>query len=309
MNKKCSAAYVALILMGVSLFIVAGQAVAGSQLVRDVYPRLSSGALASAKLANLPAGVLLRSKGLTLTQKSIDAEIAKAPQDLQPQLRKNAFFVLENLMTSDLLLAEAEAWAKKNNRDPNKEGDALLKDYFQSLTPKIAVTDDELRKFFDENKDMMGGATFDQVKGQLKNYVLDQKRLEAMDAHMSSIGDKVSIEINKSWAAKQYVLTMNNPVDKARRSGKPTLADFGADGCRPCEMMAPILDSLKKEYAGKANVLFIHVRKEQILAARYGIRSIPVQIFFDKSGKEVFKHVGFFPKKQITAKFAEMGAK
>jgi len=115
------------------------------------------------------------------------------------------------------------------------------------------------------------------------------------------------IEVSKSWTAKQYTLAMNNPVDKARKSGKPTLADFGASGCRPCDMMAPILSSLKKEYAGKVNVVFVHVRKEQVLAARYGIQSIPVQVFFDKQGKEFFRHVGFYPKEDILAQFKEHG--
>jgi thioredoxin 1 len=87
------------------------------------------------------------------------------------------------------------------------------------------------------------------------------------------------------------------------------MVDFGADGCRPCDMLKPILESLKTDYDGKANILFVHVRDEQVLATRYGIDMIPVQIFFDKDGNEVFRHVGFWPKDQIVAKFVEMGVK
>ena len=72
-------------------------------------------------------------------------------------------------------------------------------------------------------------------------------------------------------------------------------------------MMAPILDELKTKYKGKINVLFIHVGEEPILAERYGIQSIPVQAFFDKTGKEVFRNVGFFAKEKILAKFKELG--
>jgi thioredoxin 1 len=100
---------------------------------------------------------------------------------------------------------------------------------------------------------------------------------------------------------------MDNPVDKARRSGKPTLVDFGATGCGPCDMMTPILASLTKKYAGKLNVLFVHVGEEQILGARYGVRTIPVQVFFDKEGKEVFRHEGFFPQAEIERKLTDMG--
>ena len=52
---------------------------------------------------------------------------------------------------------------------------------------------------------------------------------------------------------------------------------------------------------------FVDVREQQILGARYRISSIPVQVFFDKDGKEFYRHVGFFPKDNILAKFKEMG--
>jgi len=107
--------------------------------------------------------------------------------------------------------------------------------------------------------------------------------------------------------AKQAVLARDNPVDKARDSGKPSLVDFGATGCGPCDMMTPILENLKVKYEGKLNVLFVHVRERQILGAKYGIQTIPVQVFFDKDGKEVFRHVGFFPQEEIERKLAEMG--
>ena len=108
---------------------------------------------------------------------------------------------------------------------------------------------------------------------------------------------------------EQAALAKDNLVDKARASGLPSMVDFGASGCQPCEMMAPILETLKKKYAGKVNVEFVHVRDEQVLASRYGIQSIPVQVFFDKDGKEVFRHVGFFPQDEIEKKLAEMGVK
>jgi thioredoxin 1 len=57
------------------------------------------------------------------------------------------------------------------------------------------------------------------------------------------------------------------------------------------------------------NVLFVHVGQEQILAARYGISTIPIQFFYNKDGKEVFRHVGFWPQAQIENKLAEMGVK
>ena len=304
--------YTAIIVLGLSMtlpVVAAEQAAATSQQVKDVYPGLTSGALASARLAALPTGALLRSGNVTISQKDLDADIAKAPAEMRAQLKNNGFFLLENRATRELLLAEAKAWAKQTNRAPNNEESALLQAYFGDLTSNVVVTDDEIKVFYFDNKGMMGGATFDQVKDQVKDYLLNERREKAVDAHIGSIGDRTAIEVSKTWTAKQYVLAMNNPVDKARKSGKPTMVDFGADGCQPCEMMTPILAALKKEYAGKLNLLFVHVRKEQVLGARFGVSSIPLQVFYDKSGKEFFRHVGFFSKAQIVAKLAEMGVK
>jgi thiol-disulfide isomerase/thioredoxin len=304
--------YTAIIALSLSMTlpaVAAEQTVPTSQQVKDVYPGLASGALSSARLADLPAGVLLRSGDVTIAQKDLDADIAKAPAEMRTQIKNNGFFLLENRASRQLLTAEAKAWAKQAGRAPDKDDNALLQAYFEDLTSKITISDDEIRVFYFDNKDMMGGATFDQVKDQLNDYLLSQKRDKAVDAHILTLGDRAAIEVSKTWTARQYIVAMNNPVDKARKSGKPTMVDFGADGCQPCEMMTPILAALKKEYSGKVNVLFVHVRKEQILGARYGVSSIPVQVFYDKSGKEVFRHVGFFPKAQIAAKLAEMGVK
>ena len=87
------------------------------------------------------------------------------------------------------------------------------------------------------------------------------------------------------------------------------MVEFGATGCIPCDMMQPILDNLRKKYPDKLNVVFVHVREEQILGARFGIRSIPVQVFFDKDGEEVFRHEGFFPEAKVTEVLSKMGIK
>lgn len=87
----------------------------------------------------------------------------------------------------------------------------------------------------------------------------------------------------------------------------PRLVDLGADKCIPCKMMAPILEELKKDYAGTFNVEFIDVWKTPEKAKEYGITIIPTQIFFDASGKELFRHEGFFSKEDILGKWKEFG--
>lgn len=77
------------------------------------------------------------------------------------------------------------------------------------------------------------------------------------------------------------------------------MLDLGANKCIPCKMMAPIIEELKQEYERKASIVFIDVWEHREQAQKYGIRVIPTQIFFDKNGKEFFRHEGFMDKKSI----------
>jgi len=87
----------------------------------------------------------------------------------------------------------------------------------------------------------------------------------------------------------------------------PKLLDLGATACIPCKMMAPILEEMKKDYAGVLDVEFIDVWKDPPAGKKHGIDQIPTQIFFDAEGNERFRHVGFFSKEDILAKWNELG--
>ncbi|NCC72103.1 MAG: thioredoxin [Sphingobacteriia bacterium] len=62
----------------------------------------------------------------------------------------------------------------------------------------------------------------------------------------------------------------------------PCLIDFYADWCQPCKIVAPVLEELAKEYAGKINIYKIDTEDQQELAAVFGIRSIPSLLFCPK---------------------------
>ena len=87
----------------------------------------------------------------------------------------------------------------------------------------------------------------------------------------------------------------------------PRLLDLGATKCIPCKMMAPILEELKREHEGRLKVEFIDVWEKPDEAKKYDIRLIPTQIFFDASGREKFRHEGFFSKEDILRKWKELG--
>jgi len=279
--------------------------------VNDKYPGLALGCLSYAKLAKLPAGTLIKSADITVNSTDAADQIAKNPKEIQEQLKKNEFFLVEQIATGKILAAVAKKDAADSNRIDlaGKTDNEIVQAYFGKVVKSVSVTDAEVNQFYQENKDACGGASLDAMKDQIKQYVLSQKQQLAAAEHIKTLGKRLPIEVSSSWVSAQAVLAKDNPVDKARASGKPSVVDFGATGCRPCDMMTPVLANLKEKYAGKANVLFVHVKEEQILADRYGVQSIPIQVFFDKTGKEVFRHTGFYPQAEIEKKLAEMGVK
>jgi len=310
MNKKC---IITVICTSLQLFVAAGFAQqkenAEPNTVAALYPTVTSGVLTFAKAAELSKGIALRAGDITISMVDISRFIQGQPPELQDELNKNALFVLEHLAAPRLLLSVAKKGTAANAKEAKPKPDQqIIQDYFEKhVFSNIEVTDAEAEEFYRQN--MFGGAALAQVRERIKSYLLGQKMEKAAADYIRTIGKRIEISVSGSWLKKQAALTLDNPVDKARNSGKPSLADFGATGCVPCDMLAPILKDLEAKYKDKLNVLFVHVREKQILAARYGIETIPVQIFFDRTGKEVFRHVGFWPQAEIEKKLAEMGVK
>ncbi len=96
-------------------------------------------------------------------------------------------------------------------------------------------------------------------------------------------------------------------LKQALANGKPTLAEFGRGTCIPCKEMKPILENLAAEYQDRLNVSIVSVDEYRELTNYFRIMAIPTQIGFDSSGKEVFRHVGFWPKDQIIAQLSQLG--
>jgi len=111
--------------------------------------------------------------------------------------------------------------------------------------------------------------------------------------------------LNSSTAEIEKTEVPSATIEQAK--ALPRLVDLGADKCIPCKMMAPLLVELRSEYEGSLKVEFIDVWKNPDEAPKYGIKLIPTQIFFDASGKELFRHEGFYSKEDILAKWKEFG--
>jgi thioredoxin 1 len=126
----------------------------------------------------------------------------------------------------------------------------------------------------------------------------------------------VSVFGNRAEAPQQAPVVQTSPqpghadeIPTVPAPGMVTMLDIGATECIPCKMMAPVIEELKKEYEGRAAVLFIDVWKHPDQGRRFGIQSIPTQIFYDAKGQEAGRHVGFLDKDSIKDAFAQLGVK
>ena len=97
------------------------------------------------------------------------------------------------------------------------------------------------------------------------------------------------------------------PASTRMRQSLPKLLDLGACTCVACKKMVSILDGLKKDDAGEFDVEFVDVLKDPDAGKKKGMEAMPMQIFLNAGGKELYRPIGLYSRDQILAKWKEFG--
>lgn len=297
------------ILGSVLLFALAAVGAENPETVRAVtlqerYPDMDLGILAGAELDSLPGDSVLTGAGVEITRSDLKNIIAAQPEEVKKQLEQYLLLILKEEAAGHLLANEAEKAGLAADGGGEKE---MIQALLRKKAETVEVGEAEIEAFYRENREMMGGASFETVRDRIRQYVLQEKQQRVVTAYIDSLGETAGLRIDKDWTAVQARRVRDNPVDRARQSGKPSMIEFGATGCIPCDRMQPILDKVRKKYGDALNVVFVHVRENPILGSRFGIRSIPVQVFYDKDGKETFRHTGFYAEAEVMKQIEKLG--
>lgn len=94
------------------------------------------------------------------------------------------------------------------------------------------------------------------------------------------------------------ILNETNFEAEALKSEQPVLVDFFATWCPPCRKLAPIVEEIAEDYAGRVKVAKLNIDEARSVAIKYGVSSIPTLILF-KNGEPAHRIVGYVPKQDV----------
>jgi len=242
-------------------------------------------------------------------------ELDKVPSPYKEMLQEDPKQFLDQLVLQEVLIQEAERLGVKSdaNAKPEEKDSSQIQNLLKKeVIDKVKVNKEEIEILYKEHQSKMGKKKLDEVAPLLEELIRDAKGKEKVEEYITSLREKAKVEIDenrlKGITAVAPDTNTSEEFNKAVKSGKPLLVDFGANNCVPCRQLRPILKDIAKEQSGKAEILIIDVYKFKSLAAEHKIQVVPTLIFFDKTGKEVYRHMGAWDKDSIVKKLAEIGA-
>ncbi len=125
-------------------------------------------------------------------------------------------------------------------------------------------------------------------------------------------GNVVQPDTQKPMPAKKVEPEPQKPKPEPEKVAEkpkelPKMWDFGSTNCMPCKTMKQILDPMMVDYKGKVDIRIIIVYDDKELTQQFRIVTIPTQVFIDAEGKELYRHIGVFPRDSIEARFRQFG--
>ena len=271
-------------------------------------------------LGNTSRQVLAQVNDEKITVEAFNKEIVKLDSPLREMNQEEPKEFLESLILRSLLIQEAKKQGisppvktyKDTAKDAKSPEEILVTELLKKKFPSPpTVSKQEIEAVYAIYKDKLEGKPLAQVAPLLEQLIQEGKRQQELGEFMQELRKKANVQIDeirlKKIAAKPPESNTKEDFEKALKTGKPVLVDFGANSCAPCRHMRPILKEVEKEYSEKTKVLIIDVYKYQDLAREHKVMLIPTLVFFDSKGKEAFRHMGVLDKEKIVAKFKEIG--
>lgn len=249
------------------------------------------------------AEVIAEVNGKKISLDHLKQEMKKLPESVRKNFENDYQGFLDELITKEILLQEAGRQKIDTisavKQDKEKRDGIVIEELLRhEVLPGVQVGEDEIMQFYKDNESQMQGSTYEQIKSQIYDFLLQQKQQDAIESYISMLLSNAKISRNKKWLKREEA-KLKNPITEALKNNLPTMVDFGAGTCIPCIKMKPIIEELQKKCEDKANILFIDVNEEPVLTRKYKIMLIPTQIFYDTTGNEIYRHIGFFPKDSI----------
>jgi len=248
-------------------------------------------------------------------------ELAKIDPAYRDLLREEPGQLLDGMVNQVLLLQQAkkEGVAAAKGEDStaplkaDKNQATILAFLEKRMAALPAITTQEVENIYETYKSQFAGRTREEVVPLIRERLEQQRQMEAIQKLIADLRQAAKVEVNEKEYAKLAAPAPGSETQseadfrKALAGGKPLVVDFGSNTCLPCRQLRPVLQTIRQGYAGKLEVLVIDIRKNEKLAGDYKIQVIPTVIFFDRSGKEVFRHQGFMSEEKIKEQLAKMG--
>ena len=120
---------------------------------------------------------------------------------------------------------------------------------------------------------------------------------------------KITILLFLLFAISYFCFAEETTQDSTAIQPNITFLELGSLTCVPCKQMEKVLESVSEKYGDQIEVIFHDVKKNKEIIKKYKVKMIPTQVFLDENGKEIHRHVGFYPEEKIDEFLKEQGLK